>query len=249
MDDTSVATAPTKSNFPLTEPPPHFPGPRHAIQTTDISRLATLDVVTPDSKRRKRLTISTALMGVILSVAAFHVSVLTRAQYFEDAVRIQGWGAIFFSIAAALAAIAVVPLVVYHIRDLAQRPGKPFVWVAIGAIFGLATPLFTGGLSRTALAFSGLAEGHYGIGSMFSLMIDAVLVFPYDFIVEGATMVILWLEFGVPFAIIGYLIDRANCSKNELVAQVGPWAISVIAATPILLFALFGPIDFLRDLA
>ena len=188
-------------------------------------------------------------MGVILSVAAFHVSVLTGVQYFEEAVRIQGWGAFFFSIAAALAALIVVPLSVYHIRDMAQRPGHPIVWLTLGAIFGLATPLFTGGLSRTALAFSGLAEGHYSIGSMFNLMIDAILVFPYDFVVEGATYVILWLEFGVPFAIIGFVIDRANSSKNESVSRWAPWLVAVVGGIPILLFALLGPTDLLRDLA
>ncbi len=203
----------------------------------------------PDAKRRRRITIAITILGVALSVALFHVSVLTHFQYFEEAVRIQGWGAIFFSIAAVFSALIVVPFSVYHIRDIAQNPAHPLVWLFLGAGFGLATPLFTGGFGRTALAFTGLVEGHYGIGDFFSLLIDAIFVFPYDFVVEGATNVILGLEFGVLFAVTGFIIDRANVAKNDLVSTWGVWALTLVSGSSALLFALLGPIDFLRDLA
>ena len=189
------------------------------------------------------------MLGVAFSIALFHVSVLTKFEFFEEAVRIQGWGAFFFSIAAAVSALIVVPLAVYHLRDMAQKPAHPLVWLLLGAGFGLATPLFTGGFSRTALAFTGLAEGHYGIGDLFSLLADAILVFPYDFVVEGATSVILGLEFGVIFAICGFIIDRANATKNDLVSTWGTWLLALTSGASVLLFALLGPIEFLRDLA
>jgi hypothetical protein len=185
----------------------------------------------------------------VLSVAAFHVSVLTRFQYFEEATRIQGWGAFFFSIAAIVSAIIVVPLAVYHIRDLAQNPGHPITWLALGAGFGVLTPLFSGGFSRAASAFTGLAEGHLEIGDFFQLMLDAVLVFPYDFVVEGALNLIVGLEFGVLFAVFGFIIDRINTSKNETVAAWVPWIFTAVAGLTVLLFSLLAPTEFLRDLA
>ena len=203
----------------------------------------------PDPGRRRRLTASITLLGVMLSVAAFHVSVLTRFQYFEEVTRIQGWGALFFSIAATISALIVVPLAVYHIRDLAQNPGHPITWFALGAGFGILTPLFTGGFTRAVGAFTGLAEGHLGIGDFFSLMLDAVLVFPYDFAVEGTINLIVGLESGVFFAVIGYVIDRLNASKNENVSMWGPWVFLGAAGLPVLLFSLLGPAEFLRDLA
>ncbi len=185
----------------------------------------------------------------MLSVAAFHVSVLTRFQYFEEATRIQGWGAFFFSIAAIVSAIIVVPLAVYHMRDLAQNPGHPITWIGLGAGFGILTPLFTGGFSRAASAFAGLVEGRLGIGDFFSAMLDSVLVFPYDFVVEGALNVIVGLESGILFAVLGFIIDRINTSKNEIVATWGPWIFTVATGIPVLLFALLAPTEFLRDLA
>lgn len=208
-----------------------------------------LDVVLPDAGRRKRLTASITLLGILLSVAAFHVSVLTRFQYFEEATRIQGWGAFFFSIAAIVSAIIVVPLAVYHIRDLAQNPGHPLTWIGLGTGFGVLTPLFTGGFSRAASAFTGLAEGHLGIVDFFSLMLDAVLVFPYDFVVEGTLNVIVGLESGVLFAVFGFIIDRLNASKNENISTWGPWIFTAVAGIPVLLFSLLGPAEFVRDLA
>lgn len=185
----------------------------------------------------------------MLSVAAFHVSVLTRFQYFEEATRIQGWGAFFFSIAAIISATIVVPLAVYHIRDLAQNPGHPITWFALGAGFGVLTPLFTGGFSRTASAFTGMVEGHLGAGDFFSAMLDAVLVFPYDFVVEGTLNVIVGLESGILFAVFGFIIDRINASKNEMVGTWGPWIFTAATGIPVLLFSLLGPTEFLRDLA
>ncbi len=185
----------------------------------------------------------------MLSVAAFHVAVLTHFQYFEDPVRIQGWGAFFFSIAAVTAALIVVPLAVYHMRDLAQNPGHPLSWFFMGAGFGLATPLFTGGFTRAAAAFAGLADGIHGLDSMPPLILDAILIFPYDFMVEGAQNVVVGLEFGAVFAVSGFIIDRLNATKNEVVSAWGTWIFAALAGTSALLFALLAPAEFLRDLA
>ena len=182
-------------------------------------------------------------------MAAFHISVLTNAQYFEEAVRIQGWGAFFFSIAAILAALIVVPISTYHIRDMAQNPAHPLAWLFMGAGFGILTPLFAGGFNRAAAAFTGLVEGIYGIGDMPSLMLDAILIFPYDFIVQGASNVFVGIESGVIFAVAGFVIDRLNVAKNENVSRWGPWIAACSIGLVVLLFALLGPIDFLRDLA
>ena len=139
------------------------------------------------------------MLGVLLSIAAFHVAVLGRFEYFEDAVRVQGWGAVFFSMGAAVSALIVVPIAVFHIRDMAQLPAKPITWLFMGFGFGIVTPILTGGLTRTAGAFAGLAEGVYGVSSLPSLLIDAVIVFPYDMFVQGAPNVYAGLLSGRVF--------------------------------------------------
>ncbi len=164
-------------------------------------------------------------------------------------MRIEGWGAFYFSLAAIAAALIVVPLAVHHIRDLAQNAGHPVVWVTMGVGYGVLTPLFVGGFTRAASAFTGLTEGVLGITDFLSQMLDAVFIFPYDFIVQGAINLIVGLEFGVLFAIFGFIADRLNASKNETVAAWGPWAFVLAAGIPVLLFSLLGPVDFLRDLA
>ena len=184
----------------------------------------------------------------MLAIAAFHVAVLGRSQYFEEAVRIQGWGAAIFSIGAAVAALIVVPIAVFHIRDMAQIPSKPIVWLFMGFGFGVATPILTGGFTRTAGAFAGLADGFYGVGSVPSLLIDAVIVFPYDMFVQGAPNIYAGLLSGAFFAPIGYLADRSNSMQNELISTWGPWVIAVGLGIPIMVFALVGPAEFLRDI-
>lgn len=119
----------------------------------------------------------------------------------------------------------------------------------MGVGFGVATPLFTGGFNRTAAAFAGLADGIYGVDSMLRLMLDAIFIFPYDFIVEGAQNVVVGIEFGALFAVSGFIIDRLNATKNEIVSIWGSWIFAVVAGASVLLFSLLGPAEFLRDLA
>ncbi len=188
------------------------------------------------------------MLGVLLSIAAFHVAVLGRFEYFEDAVRVQGWGAVFFSMGAAVSALIVVPIAVFHIRDMAQLPAKPITWLFMGFGFGIVTPILTGGLTRTAGAFAGLAEGVYGVSSLPSLLIDAVIVFPYDMFVQGAPNVYAGLLSGGFFAIIGFVVDRMNTVRTEAVSMWGPWILAFGLGLPIMVFALVGPTEFLRDI-
>ncbi|MXX93877.1 MAG: hypothetical protein F4Y63_10650 [Chloroflexi bacterium] len=210
-----------------------------------MSRLETLQ---PDATRRRRLTAAISLLGVLLSIAAFHVAVLGRFEYFEDAVRIEGWGAVFFSVGAAVSALIVVPIAVFHVRDMAQIPAKPITWLFMGFAFGVATPILTGGLTRISGVFAGLAEGVYGVGSLPSLLLDAVIIFPYDMFIQGAPNVYAGLLSGGFFAIIGFLMDRLNAMKSESVSMWGPWIVAVGLGIPIMVFALTGPTEFLRDL-
>ena len=202
----------------------------------------------PDPARRRRITAAISVLGVLLSIAAFHVAVLSRFEYFEDAVRVQGWGAVFFSMGAAVSALIVVPIAVFHIRDMAQSPAKPITWLFMGFGFGIITPILTGGLTRTAGAFAGLAEGVYGVGSLPSLLLDAAILFPYDMFVQGAPNVYGGLLSGAFFAIIGFVVDRLNTVRTEAVSMWGPWILAIGLGLPIMVFSLVGPAEFLRDI-
>ena len=184
----------------------------------------------------------------MLSIAAFHVAVLGRFEYFEAPVRVGGWGAVFFSIGAAVSALLVVPITVFHIRDMAQIPAKTITWLFMGFGFGVTTPILTGGLTRTSGAFAGLAEGVYGVGSMPSLLLDAVIIFPYDMFIQGAPNIYAGLLSGGFFAIIGLCMDRLNAMKTEIVSIWGPWVLALVLGLPIMVFTLVGPTEFLRDL-
>lgn len=188
------------------------------------------------------------MLGVLLSIGAFQLSVLGRFEYFEEVVRLEGWGAVFFTIAAAISALIAVPITVFHIRDMAQFPAKPITWLFMGFGFGVAIPILMGGFTRTAATFAGLGDGVYGMGSLPSLLLDAVLIFPYDMFVQGAQNVYGGLYAGGFFALIGYFIDRSNAANNETVSAWGPWLIVLGLGLPIMLFATFGPAEFLRDI-
>ena len=173
---------------------------------------------------------------------------LGRFEYFEDVVRLEGWGAIFFAIASAISALIAVPITVYHIRDMAQFPAKPVTWLFLGFGFGIVMPILTGGFTRTAAAFAGLADGVYGVGSMPSLLLDGLIIFPYDMFVQGAQNVYGGLYSGAFFALIGYFVDRSNAAKSETVSTWGPWLVALGLGLPVMLFATFGPAEFLRDI-
>ena len=176
-------------------------------------------------------------------MAAFHISVLTNAQYFEEAVRIQGWGAFLFSIAAILAALIVVPISTYHIRDMAQNPSHPLAWLFMGAGFGILTPLFAGGFNRAAARVYCLAEGIYGIGDMPSLMLDAILIFLTISSCKARQMCSLDRIRG-DFRGCRVVIDRLNVAKNENVSRWCPWIAACSIGLVVLLFALLGPNRF-----
>ena len=83
---------------------------------------------------------------------------------------------------------------------------------------------------------------------MPSLLLDAVIIFPYDMFIQGAPNVYAGLLSGGFFAIIGFAVDRLNATKTELVSMWGPWIVAVGLGLPIMVFALVGPTEFLRDL-
>ncbi len=249
MDDSSVAIGRTRSNSQPTDPPRVASTVSKPTIDLSLDRLTRGTGDSPDQTRRIRLTLATTLLGIMLSIASFHVTVLARFQYFEEAVRIQGNGAIALSVAAALAALIVVPWTVYHVRDMAQAHPNPIVWLGFGMGFGVATPLLTGGFNRIAIAFAGLADGHYGILDLGSLLIDGIIIFPYDMFVQGGAGVFIGLQAGALFAVCGFVVDRLNSVRNQQFASIATWVVAFGTGLPILLFALMGPIDFLRDLA
>ena len=118
----------------------------------------------------------------------------------------------------------------------------------MGFGFGVATPIITGGFNRTAGAFTGLAEGVYGIGSLPSALLDAIIIFPYDMFVQGAQNIYAGLFAGAFFAIFGFIIDRANAAKSETISSYAPWILALASGLSIMIFALVGPAEFLRDI-
>ena len=202
----------------------------------------------PDPSRRKRLTWSVTLYGALLSVSAVNVYLVSLPPWYVEAQHLEFWPALFFSAAAAIGAIIVLPTAVFHLRDRAQNPVSILAWLGFGIGYGIFTPLFTGALFPLASLPIDYMNGEYTLGEMPNLVIDALLIGIRAFVVEGVPAVPTWLAAGIPFALGAYILDRLNTSNNDHIPKYGVWVVAIAMALPVLGFSLFGPPEMIRDI-
>ena len=188
------------------------------------------------------------LLGCALSMAAVHVQLISRIPRYESAYHLDFWPAVFFSLGAAAAALIVVPLAVFHMRDRARVPGSIVVWIGLGLWFGVATSFVTGGFSPMSRVFIDIAESRVTIGEVPSLMIDAVLIGLKDFFVQGAIAVSAGLLAGAIFAVSGFGIDRLNAMDDARASTYAAWIAATLIGAVVLIFAIAGPAETIRDI-
>ncbi len=188
------------------------------------------------------------LCGVLLSVSATNVYLVSLPPWYVTPHHLELWTAVFFSIAAGISALIVTPFSIFHLRDRAQTPGSAMAWIALGLGFGLFTPLFTGALFPLASIPIDYIHGEYPAGETASLVVDAILIGIRAFIIEGVPAVPTGIASGLLFAAMGYFIDRSNIVRDERTSQYLPWLTAAMLPLPVLLFALFGPPEIIQDI-
>ncbi len=189
------------------------------------------------------------MLGCALSVAAVHLQLISRIPWYEDAYHLDFWPAVFFSLSGVAAALLVLPWAVFHMRDRAHLPANPLIWLGLGLWFGVSTAFVTGGLSPMTRVFLAVAEKRMTLGEMPSFMLDAVLIGFKDFFVQGAIAVPGGLIAGAIFAVGGFAIDRLNASSDDRISTFAPWIAATVISTAVLLFALAGPPETIRDIS
>lgn len=201
-----------------------------------------------DTVARWRLIASVTLLAVLLAVSVEHVYLISRTPWYEPAFHLAQWSGVWYSAAAVAGVLVTVPVSVYLLRERPEIPANLWLWVPMGVGFGIFVPLATGFFTPLATLMIDWSIGNIPTWDLPPWIIDRLLRGFFSTFVDGAPEVPYGLVGGAIFAVAGYAIDRLNSNSDPRIAFAGPFAVAIAAGLPILLFALQGPPETLRDL-
>lgn len=201
-----------------------------------------------DSVARWRLIASVTLLAALLAVSVEHVYLISRTAWYEPAYHLSWWAGIWYSAAAVAAALVLVPVSVYVLRERPEFPANLWLWVPIGVGFGIFVPLMTGFFTPLATLMIDWSIGNISASDLPPWIFDRLLRGVFSMFVDGAPAVRHGLAAGAVFAFAGYAVDRLNSLPDPRIAFVAPFVMAVAAGLPLLLLALQGSPEFLRNL-
>jgi hypothetical protein len=184
----------------------------------------------------------------MLGASAILVSIIGQTDQYEKARHMTALPTVFFVISGALAALIITPFTIYHVRDNADHPAGPLMWIGLGALFGIAWSVVAGGLTPVTLTLLSYAENQAAQSTLIAQLIDAFFSGIRSFFVQGAVMFVTGLMVGALFFIGSFAIDVLNARQTDRLSSIGPWAVSIGLGVAILAFSMFGPPEFLRTL-
>lgn len=177
-----------------------------------------------------------------------HVYLISRTPWYETAFHLAWWSGIWYSAAAVAAILVLVPVSVYMLRERPEFPANLWLWVPMGVGFGIFVPLMTGFFTPLATLMIDWSIGNIPTSNLPPWIFDRLLRGVFSMFVDGAPAVRHGLAGGAIFAFAGYAVDRLNAHSDPRIAFAAPFAVAIAAGVPILLLALQGPPELLRDL-
>lgn len=201
-----------------------------------------------DTVARWRLIVSVTLLAALLAVSVEHIYLISRTPWFQPAFHLAWWSGVWYSAAAVVAVLVVVPVSVYLLRERPEFPANLWLWIPMGVGFGIFVPLATGFFTPLATLMIDWAIGNIQASDLPPWIIDRLLRGFFSMFVDGPPAVRHGLAAGAIFAVGGYAIDRLNSHSDRRIAFAGPFVVAVAVGGPILLLALQGSPEMLRDL-
>lgn len=201
-----------------------------------------------DTSARWRLITSVTVLAGLLAVSVEHVYLISRTPWYEPAFHLAWWSGFWYSAAAVAAILILVPASVYVLRERPEFPANLWLWVPMGVGFGIFVPLMTGFFTPLATLMIDWSIGNIPTSSLPPWIFDRLLRGVFSMFVDGAPAVRHGLAGGTIFAFAGYAVDRLNAHSDPRIAFAAPFVVAAAAGVPILVLALQGPPELLRDL-
>ena len=209
------------------------------------------------SRLRSRLTFTAlvVLYGAALSSAAVIISFIVRTDRPRVPSHLGATEAIFFSLAATVAAAILIAPVVYRMSRLGEDHPW-YVWAGFGFAFWLLIPFLTGLLLLPTAVIMDLTlsltdESHApvtaGINAADQVMTAVARAPRYSFIHLGNS-VLTTMVGGAVFAVGGYMLDWLNSSSKGVAFSLGSWALALAIGSGFLILATLAPPDTLNKL-
>ena len=227
------------------------------------------------SRLQVRLVWSLVLYGLLLAAAAAIVASIYSPGITEDPRRLGGIsGAVTILGGCAFSLIFLLP-VMRWIGSRAEESRILPVWLGIGVTFGIVTVFLTGASLPLAFAIQVNILSFASLGTLLDNLLDSVFRAPLSAFTFGVIALYIGFVVGPIYGIGAWLIDLVNrmnyphsypdpwveaigdmfpatqrwsSSSASWMSNYGPWTIAVLIGGAALLFAAFGPIEFLARL-
>ena len=214
---------------------------------TYLSQVSIL-VRPPDVVARWRLIGSVTVLAAMLAIAVEHIYLISRTRWYESAHHLPLWSGFWYSAAAVAGVLVIVPVTLYVLRERPEYPGGFWLWVSVGVGYGIFVPILTGFFTPLASLMIDWSIGNVPTSSLPPWVIDRLLRGFFAMFVDGAPAIRHGLAAGVIVAAAGFGIDRMNAFGDRRVVALAPPLIALAVGVPIMLLALLGSPEFLRNL-
>ena len=200
------------------------------------------------SARDLRLIVGVTLLGGSLGVAIQLVSILAATELWLDPKHLPLLLAAFLGGAGFVSGCIVAAPLAYFKTNKADHTGNILIWVGLGFVFAIATPLIIGVLSPFALVLFDLTGGRLSFGDAVQATINLMFRALVNAVIGGTTALFTGFMAGAIFGVSAWIIDLAHRSSYTAVSLYVSPSVAVVLSVLIVWVSQFGPPETLANL-
>ena len=198
--------------------------------------------------RDLRLIASVTLLGCALGVCVRLVSLLAATKPWEEPEHLQFPLAVFLGGAGLVSGFIVAVPLAYFKTNKADHTGNILIWVGLGFVFAIATPLIIGVLSPFALVLFDLTGGRLSFGDAVQATINLMFRALVNAVIGGTPALFTGFMAGAIFGVSAWIIDLAHRSSYTAVSLYVSPSVAVVLSVLIVWVSQFGPPETLAKL-
>ena len=223
--------------------------------TPQLRRTLRASYVPPEETKlltatRVRLVICLGIYGGMLGGGALLVNLLSRTKFPQTPEHMSVESTVFMSGGAALVCAILAGLIGFILTKYGERERSHniLVWLGLGFLFGVFSPVITGASIPVSGAFMSLNQGVFSVGDLPIKFIDSLLHAPSFAFTHGVFGLFTGLLAGTLFGIGAAAIDWTNYLSHRIVSAIAPFVIAIGLGVLFYSIAAFGPAESLAKL-
>ena len=199
---------------------------------------------------RVRLVVCLAIYGGMLGGGALLVNLLSRTKFPQTPEHLSVESTVFMSGGAALVCALLSGLIGVIISKYGEqeRSHNILVWLALGFLFGVFSPILTGASIPISGVLMSLNQGVLSAGDLPIQLIEGLLHAPSFAFTHGVFGLFTGLLAGTLFGVGAAAIDSTNYLSHRLISTYVPYVIAVSLGILFYSIAAFGPPETLAKL-